>query len=193
MKRKLIRNIIYTLSILMLGCIGSVITCNYIIDKNAARYLYREISEIPGNEVGLLLGTSPKLRNGKNNLYFDHRINAAIQLYKAGKIKYILISGDNRQRNYNEPEYMKKALLRGGIPEEAIYLDYAGFRTLDSVVRAQKVFGQARFTGRQTGFSGLCTCPVTPALLPRSRYSSAISHTKKPRQGSACIYPSARS
>ncbi len=146
MKRQLIRNIIYTLSILMLGCIGCIITCNYIIDKNAVRYLYREISEIPGNEVGLLLGTSPKLKNGKNNLYFDHRINAAIQLYKAGKIKYILISGDNRKKNYNEPEYMKKALLRGGIPEEAIYLDYAGFRTLDSVVRAQKVFGQARFT-----------------------------------------------
>lgn len=146
MKRKLTGYIVYTLLILILGCIGCIVACNYIINRSAAGHLYTDIEEIPGNGVGLLLGTSPKLKNGKNNLYFDHRITAAIQLYKAGKIKYILISGDNRRRNYNEPEYMKRALMRGGVPEEAIYLDYAGFRTLDSVVRAKKVFGQNRFT-----------------------------------------------
>ena len=146
MKKKIIKIIIYTLSILIFGCIGSILACNYIIDRNAAQSLYGDLDKLPENEVGLLLGTSPKLKNGKNNLYFDHRITAAIELYKAGKIKYILISGDNRQRNYNEPEYMKKALIQGGVPEEAIYLDYAGFRTLDSVVRAKKVFGQNRIT-----------------------------------------------
>lgn len=146
MKRKIIRNIIYSASILVFSCIICIMACNNLINRNANQYLYNHVDEIPDNQVGLLLGTSPKLKNGKNNLYFDHRITAAIELYKAGKIKYILISGDNRQRNYNEPEYMKKALLQGGIPEEAIYLDYAGFRTLDSVVRAKKVFGQNRFT-----------------------------------------------
>lgn len=146
MKRKIIKNIIYTLSILVLGCIACIITCNSIINRSVAQGLYDDLAEIPDNEVGVLLGTSPKLKNGKNNLYFDHRISAAIQLYKAGKIKYILISGDNRQKNYNEPEYMKRALIQGGIPEGAIYLDYAGFRTLDSMVRAKKVFGQDRFT-----------------------------------------------
>lgn len=146
MKKKIIKIIIYTLSILIFGCIGSILACNYIIDRKAAQSLYDDLDKIPENEVGLLLGTSPKLKNGKNNLYFDHRITAAIKLYKAGKIKYILISGDNRRRNYNEPEYMKKALIQGGVPEEAIYLDYAGFRTLDSVVRAKKVFGQNRIT-----------------------------------------------
>ena len=146
MKKKITQIIIYTLSILILGCIGSILACNYIIDRKAAQSLYDDLDKIPENEVGLLLGTSPKLKNGKNNLYFDHRITAAIELYKAGKIKYILISGDNRRRNYNEPEYMKKALIQGGVPEEAIYLDYAGFRTLDSVVRAKKVFGQNRIT-----------------------------------------------
>lgn len=146
MKRNIIRNIIYTLSLLILTCIGGIVSCNTIINRNTAPHLYGDITELPANEVGLLLGTSPKLKNGKNNLYFDHRITAAIHLYKAGKIKYILISGDNRRRNYNEPEYMRKALLQGGVPEEAIYLDYAGFRTLDSVIRAKKVFGQNRFT-----------------------------------------------
>lgn len=144
--KKVIRNTIYTLLVLVLCCISCIWACNYIINKHTTLFLYGNITEIPENTVGLLLGTSPKLKNGKNNLYFDHRISAAIALYKAGKIKYILISGDNRQRNYNEPEYMKRALLQGGIPEDAIYLDYAGFRTLDSVVRAQKVFGQNRLT-----------------------------------------------
>ena len=93
-----------------------------------------------------MLGTSPKLKNGNNNLYFDYRILAAVELYKAGKIKYILISGDNRREDYNEPEEMKKALMQKGIPEKFIYLDYAGFRTLDSVIRAKEVFGQNQLT-----------------------------------------------
>lgn len=104
------------------------------------------MTAIPRNDVGLLLGTSPKLKNGNNNLYFDYRILAATVLYKSGKIKYILISGDNRKKDYNEPEEMKNALIQKGVPESAIYLDYAGFRTLDSVVRAKEVFGQSRLT-----------------------------------------------
>ena len=87
-----------------------------------------------------------KLKNGNNNLYFDYRILAAVELYKAGKIKYILISGDNRKKDYNEPEEMKKALIQKGVPAKFIYLDYAGFRTLDSVVRAKEVFGQNQLT-----------------------------------------------
>lgn len=86
------------------------------------------------------------MKNGNNNLYFDYRILATVELYKAGKIKYILISGDNRKEDYNEPEEMKKALMQKGIPEKSIYLDYAGFRTLDSVVRAKEVFGQNHLT-----------------------------------------------
>lgn len=142
MKRKLIY---ITLTIATL-CVISLIICNRIIKKNASSKLYTEVNEIPENDTGLLLGTSPKLKNGNNNLYFDYRILAAVKLYKAGKIKYILISGDNRKKDYNEPEEMKKALMQKGVPEKVIYLDYAGFRTLDSVVRAKEVFGLNRFT-----------------------------------------------
>lgn len=138
MKRKLL----YIALIFTILCITCIIVCNRTIKKHTTSKIYTEASIIPTNKVGLLLGTSPKLKNGNNNLYFDYRILAAVELYKAGKIKYILISGDNRREDYNEPEEMKKALMQKGIPEKFIYLDYAGFRTLDSVVRAKEVFGQ---------------------------------------------------
>lgn len=142
MKRKLIY---ITITITAL-CIICIIICNRQIKKSASTKLYTEVKAIPKNNVGLLLGTSPKLKNGKNNLYFDYRILATVELYKAGKIKYILVSGDNHKKDYNEPEEMKKALMKKGIPEKMIYLDFAGFRTLDSVVRAKDVFGQYQLT-----------------------------------------------
>lgn len=142
MKRKLL----YITLIIVILCTISLIVCNRTIKKHTSAQIYSEVITIPQNNVGLLLGTSPKLKNGNNNQYFDYRILAAIELYKAGKIKYILISGDNRREDYNEPEEMKKALMQKGVPEKSIYLDYAGFRTLDSVVRAKEVFGQNRLT-----------------------------------------------
>lgn len=142
MKRKLL----YITLIIAIPCVISLIVCNQTIKKHTAAQIYNEVITIPQNKVGLLLGTSPKLKNGNNNLYFDYRILAAVELYKAGKIKYILISGDNRREEYNEPEEMKKALMQKGVPEKSIYLDYAGFRTLDSVVRAKEVFGQNQLT-----------------------------------------------
>lgn len=142
MKKKLF----YITLIIAILCVISIFICDWTIKKNAASCIYTEISDIPANNAGLLLGTSPKLKSGNNNLYFDYRIDAAVELYKAGKINYILISGDNRKEDYNEPEEMKKALMQKGVPEKSIYLDYAGFRTLDSVVRAKEVFGQTRLT-----------------------------------------------
>lgn len=140
------RKPLYITLIIAILCIISLIVCDQTIKKGTAAQIYNEVITIPQNNVGLLLGTSPKLKNGNNNLYFDYRILAAVELYKAGKIKYILISGDNHREDYNEPEEMKKALILKGVPEKSIYLDYAGFRTLDSVVRAKEVFGQSRLT-----------------------------------------------
>lgn len=139
------RGIWFLSVVIMLGVI-CILVCNLIIENHSSAKLYSDIDTIPENNVGLLLGTSPKLGNGKNNLYFDYRILATVDLYNARKINYVLISGDNRKRGYNEPEEMKNALLQKGIPENVIHLDYAGFRTLDSVVRAKEIFGQSRFT-----------------------------------------------
>ena len=81
------------------------------------------------------------LAGGGDNLYFVNRIDAAASLYKAGKLHYLLVSGDNRHRSYDEPAQMRHALLERGVPAAAIYCDYAGITTLDSVVRAGEVFG----------------------------------------------------
>lgn len=140
------KKLLYSAFIAIILCIVSMIVCNTIINNCANGKIFTDVKVIPYNRVGLLLGTAPKLKDGSNNLYFDYRISATVDLYKAQKIKYILISGDNRHENYNEPEEMKQSLMARGIPESAIYMDYAGFRTLDSVVRAKEVFCQSDVT-----------------------------------------------
>ena len=127
------------LGVITIVLIGLIFTANHIISNFASDFVYDDSKQVPYCKVGLLLGTSPFLKNGNENLYFNYRIQAAADLYHSGKISYILISGDNGKKEYNEPEAMKQALLATGIPEERIVLDYAGFRTLDSIVRANKV------------------------------------------------------
>ncbi len=109
-------------------------------------YLYDDVERIPPRKVGLLPGTSQKLRNGRPNLFLKYRIDAARQLFQHGKIQYILVSGDNATRYYNEPATIKDMLIDVGIPENRIVLDFAGFRTLDSVIRAREVFDLHSFT-----------------------------------------------
>jgi SanA protein len=79
-------------------------------------------------------------------LYFDYRIEAAAALFHAGKIDFIIVSGDNRKEDYDEPEQMMVDLMEFGVPEQKIFKDKAGIRTLDSVIRAKKVFGLNKFT-----------------------------------------------
>ena len=108
-------------------------------------YTYNSTKEIPQKKVGLLLGTSKSLVNGRKNLFFKYRIEAAFALWKTNKLKYLIISGDHSEKYYNEPEDMKKELMALGVPDTAIVLDYAGLRTYDSVVRCKKIFGQDDF------------------------------------------------
>ena len=117
---------------------------NAVIKNTSKPYLSDSIEQLSGFRVGLLLGTRKNLQNGEPNEFFFNRIDATIELYKKMKITYILISGDNNRAGYNEPLDMKRELLQQGIPDSVIYLDYAGFRTLDSVVRAKAVFGLNR-------------------------------------------------
>ena len=133
--------------LLWLGLVllGFILYSNIRIDRYSKGKLYDTVSDVPHYHTALVLGTSPVGRFGGPNLFFLARIDAAAELYQAGKIDRILVSGDNRKEEYNEPEEMKKALVDKGIPEEVIFLDYAGFRTLDSVVRAKEVFGQSEF------------------------------------------------
>lgn len=122
-----------------------IMGCNFWIEQQTKDRLYSDSNAIPSKTVALVLGTVRHLGNGRINRYFQYRIDAAVELYKAGKVKHILVSGDNRFKYYNEPIEMRKALVAQGVPPDIITLDYAGFRTLDSVVRAQKVFSQDDF------------------------------------------------
>jgi SanA protein len=117
-----------------------------VIESKTNEFVYGSSKGIPQNKVGLLLGTSKYLKSGKPNQYFTYRIMAAVELYRARKIDYIVISGDNSQSDYNEPQDMKDELVALGIPENKIFLDFAGFRTYDSVIRIDKIFGQNKFT-----------------------------------------------
>ncbi|NNE77415.1 MAG: DUF218 domain-containing protein [Pricia sp.] len=118
-----------------------ILICNVIIDIAAIDKTFFDTEEISKNRVGIVLGTSKKLIGGLPNPYYTFRIQAAIRLYQAKKIEFVLVSGDNGTRYYNEPTTFKKDLMAGGIPAEKIFLDFAGFRTLDSMVRAKEVFG----------------------------------------------------
>lgn len=119
--------------------------CNERISYTYEDQITSNSSTLPNEKVGLVLGTSKTLADGRKNLYFYYRIDAAEQLFKAGKVKYLIVSGDNSQKNYNEPEDMQQELIKRGIPENKIFLDYAGLRTLDSVIRARDIFGQHSF------------------------------------------------
>ena len=132
--------------IALIAIIISIFYCNWRINKVSGKHIFSIADSLPQNKVGIVLGTSKYLKNGTTNLYFKYRIEAASELYKKGKIKYIIVSGDNGLMSYNEPMMMKKELVKLGVPDSAINLDYAGFRTFDSMVRCKEVFQQDSFT-----------------------------------------------
>lgn len=142
---RIIRHIIRTAIVLILLSVIAVAACWIILSHSTAGKTYDNVEDIPYRRVALLLGTSPWRSDGKENRYFTYRIDAAVALYEAGKADYFVVSGDNRHHSYNEPRYMQEALTKRGIPKDIIYCDYAGFRTLDSIVRARNVFGQQSF------------------------------------------------
>ena len=120
--------------------------CNAIVIISSKGRTYNDVEKIPYHKVGLVLGTTPKLSNGNANYYYKCRMQATADLYFAGKISYIIASGDNHIKEYNEPECMLNSLVALGVPDSVIFLDYAGFRTFDSMVRAKKVFRQDSIT-----------------------------------------------
>ena len=135
--------LILLVAILAVACIAA---SAYLMEGAGKGRVYDRADVIPARQVGLVLGTSEHRRDGKDNPYFKYRIDAAAKLYRMGKVKRLLVSGDNHVDGYNEPADMKRALIEQHVPASAIKLDYAGLRTLDSIVRAEKVFGLTQFT-----------------------------------------------
>ena len=136
----------FIIPLFFVSIISAIILADVIIENSTNNLVYNDINKIPHNKVGLLLGTSKYLKSGFSNLYFKYRIEATTNLFKAHKIEYVVISGDNSKKDYNEPLDMKNELIKSGIQDSLIILDYAGFRTFDSVIRINKIFGQNNFT-----------------------------------------------
>ncbi len=138
---------VHCLELIVLLFIFTILSNWWIIRTTEAR-TYSSIDEIPKNKVGVVLGASKYLgyHNQYINPYFKKRMEAAAELYHSGKVKHLLVSGDNHSKDYDEPTDMRDYLISLGVPCEAITLDYAGFRTFDSMIRAKLIFGLNSFT-----------------------------------------------
>jgi len=148
MKKNVFKICSWTIGVFAIVCLALMLICNQIVVNNAEGKVFDEIDSISNNKVGLLLGTTPQARfNRITNYFFIYRIDAAEQLYKAGKIEQILISGDeNSLDGVNETECMSDSLVARGVPASAIILDGKGYRTICSVINANKVYGLKSFT-----------------------------------------------
>ena len=126
---------------------GAFLSYSYSAVERAGGRVYGKetLSRMPCFEYALVLGTNPRLKNGDENLYFRYRMEAAVLLYKAGKCRKIVLSGDNGRKSYDETSAMQQDLRKRGIPGKDLLCDYAGFRTLDSVLRMRNVFGAEKF------------------------------------------------
>lgn len=154
--------------ILFLLVAGTILACNLLV-ATGEKFVFENPEDVPAMQTALVLGTAPTTRGGGTNIYFANRIAATKKLFDSGKIERIIVSGDNRTHDYNEPQAMKNALVRLGVPAEKIYCDYAGLRTLDSVVRAREIFGQEKFVVVSQAFH--CERAV---FLARSRGIEAV-------------------
>ena len=120
------KKMIIGLSLLIIAILIITPICFYkSVENKTAEKLYDDVNSIPYNEVGMVLGTNPKTKKRMDNPYFTYRVDAVEKLYKAGKIKFVLISGDNKTKDYSEPDVMREILIERGIPKDLIYIDYA--------------------------------------------------------------------
>lgn len=136
----MLKRMIYGLIIILLLMILTALGLDRWIAWKTAPWVYDDLTSLPHRQVGVVLGTAKYYRTGVPNQYYAYRIQGAINAYNSGKVNYLLLSGDNAQQSYNEPMTMRRDLIAAGVNPADIVLDYAGFRTLDSIVRTRKVF-----------------------------------------------------
>lgn len=139
--KKVLKKIVIVAGIVGIVALLMVVYADWKIPHDTRAYIFNDVDSIPPQKVALVLGAAKTLGQ-RANPYFQYRMQAAKKLYDAGKVKAFIVSGDNRTHDYNEPEDMRQSLIEMGVPDSIIYLDYAGLRTLDSVVRSNKIFGQ---------------------------------------------------
>lgn len=126
------------LSIMVMG-LGLLVVDTYV-SKQAEPNLFDDIKKIPAKKAALVLGTAKYMVGGGKNYFYTYRIRAAAALFKAGKVKAIVVSGDSSTKYYDETSKMRNDLIREGVPQKYITLDTLGVSTLDSVLRAEAIF-----------------------------------------------------
>ena len=172
--------------VLLALVLALIVTSNRAVQWAAQGRLYDSVAGIPARKVGLVLGTSPTTQ-GQPNAYYEVRLNAAAALYRAGKVQDLILSGDNSTTLYDEPTRMKLGLVARGVPAGHLFLDYAGFRTLDSVVRARDIFGLAQVTVISQRFHN-----ERAVFLARSKGLDAIAFNAQDVTGAAGLRSTGR-
>ncbi len=142
--QRLIKRLFRWLGLSLLAGVLVLVGFNLWIVRRSSGRVTQVAAQVPEAPVALVLGTSRNLASGSINLHWKMRMDAAAALWKAGRVKQILVSGDNREADYNEPRDMRDGLVARGVPGQVITLDCAGLRTLDSVIRAKETFGVTR-------------------------------------------------
>ena len=139
MKRR--RQILYSSIAILTILVIIVALCNISVDRNAEGRTFSNINDVPTMQTALLLGTNPKTRDGKRpSSFYLARINATAELYKHGKFRQLIISGDRRE-GYDEPQTMRHDLIERGVPDSIIMMDGQGYRTLLSLRNSKQYFG----------------------------------------------------
>jgi SanA protein len=136
---KALRKMLMVLLVLIIATLAALWILRATVHVKAAPRIYTRVADAPSAPVALVLGAGLG-RDGSPTPALYDRVVTAVDLYKAGKVKKLLMSGDNRFVNYNEPAAMKKLAVQLGVPAEDIVLDYAGRRTYDSCYRAKEIF-----------------------------------------------------
>ena len=126
------------LALLVAGVTAPLILC-VAVHARASGRIYTDIGSVPLAPVALVLGAG-LWADGSPTPALRDRVATAVDLYRAGKVKKLLMTGDNRRADYNEPAAMRTIALQLGVPAEDIVLDYAGRRTYDSCYRAKEIF-----------------------------------------------------
>jgi SanA protein len=152
MWRAFFRRLLGLFLVLLLLGVVLVAGADVFVRFMARGAVHADSSAIEPGRPALVFGTSARLADGRENRYFTARMEAAAKLFHEGRVTFLILSGDNRSVKYNEPVAMRKALVALGVPKDKIVLDFAGFRTLDSVVRAKEIFGQTRVVFVSQGF-----------------------------------------
>lgn len=137
---RILKRLFFGLFIIILLVMATALGLDRWISWRTAPFIYEDVASLPHRQVGVVLGTAKYYRTGVINQYYLYRIQGALNAYNSGKVNYLLLSGDNALQSYNEPMTMRRDLIKAGVDPSDIVLDYAGFRTLDSIVRTRKVF-----------------------------------------------------